>query len=242
MGNIIDWAKSHPYLLGSVVLAVVVLYVLYANSQSAAASAAATTSATPVSTGPDDTIQQAEIAAGTSVAQAQLAANASVAQTNAAVDVAAIQTQGGVIQSNNNTQAALTLGLAQDGQATTSILSLLGAQPGASAAATNYLVSGVANMPNPGQPGQWGPIQLPVTNPTPVEIDQPISTTAPGSTYEDPVATTPPLTSADLTALADYGFKASNPTDLAHSTWSTANGVTTDPYTIGVEAQLEAEG
>jgi hypothetical protein len=148
MDSIITWAKSHPYLLGSVVLALVVLWSLFSSSSSTATTSTAAT--TTASGTPDDSVQEAEIAAGTTVAQTQLALNGQVAQYNEQGNVAALQatsanlqTSAGVQENNENTQASLTLGLAQAGQGTTSILELLGGQPDASPITQQLVVSGI---------------------------------------------------------------------------------------------------
>ena len=181
MDRIVEWAKSHPYLLGGVVLAIVILWVLYSNASSAAASTATASTAAAATSGPDDTIQAAEIAAGTTVAQAQLSANASVAQDNAAINAAALndqvtnaQTAAAVQVNNQNTQASLTLGLANGGQSTQSILELLGGQPGASPITQQLIVSGIpTSVPTsttPATNSTTATIPTPVTNPQPVTL------------------------------------------------------------------------
>jgi hypothetical protein len=165
----IDWIKDHPYLFGGLLVGLLILFVLYRNAQSAAASVAAQSTGPAVSTGPDDTIQAAEIAAGTQVAQAQLAANQTVAGYNASINAAAIaaqsqnlQTSAGVVTNNVNTQAQLTLGLASAGQSTQSVLELLGAQPLASSVAQQFLtVSSVG-------PATPAPVAAPASPVTPV--------------------------------------------------------------------------
>lgn len=153
----LDWIKEHPYLTGAAVLGIIVLYALFRSQSSAASSGAAAGSV--VSTGPDDTIQAQEIAAGVALGQAQVQQNSTIATLNAQSDQAAIaaqvanlQTTAGAQVSQETTQAALTLGLAQNGNATQSILELLGAQPNASPFAQWALVSGVG----PSTPGGGG--------------------------------------------------------------------------------------
>lgn len=153
----LDWIKEHPYLTGGLVLGAIVLWVILRSGSSSQSTAASTT--VTGSTGPDDTIAAAEIAAGTQIGLAQVAANAQTVASNAqtnqlqiAAQVQNLQTGAGVAINNQNTQASLTLGLAQAGQGTNSILELLGAQPGASPVAQGVLISGIG----PSVPGGGG--------------------------------------------------------------------------------------
>ena len=212
MSELIGWVKEHPYLSGGVALALVVLYALYSSSSSS--SAAAQSTAANATGLPDDTVQQAELAAGTQTALAQLATNTSIAQDQAAVNVQQLQSQQAVEQSNQQTQAALTLGLAQAGQSTSSILELLGAVNGNGAANTTQTVtsgnspstpgggtatstsggsvsgSGASSTSTPVTTSTGQQVATPNLNPTPVMIQSPPSTATvdPGGTvYENDV-------------------------------------------------------
>ena len=124
-----DWVKAHKALtiaLGGGIL--VLIYLYYSSQQAAAANAAAAAQA--ASGMPDDTILSQEIQAQAALQQEQIQAQAQTAQEQytAQVDTATLTAQQQA--SNAQTQAALTLGLAQAGDSTSSILQLLGAQPG----------------------------------------------------------------------------------------------------------------
>jgi hypothetical protein len=221
MDSIVEWVESHPYLLGGVLLAIVVLYVLYSNAANAASSASASTAASTATSAPDDAIQEAEIAAGTTVAQTQLSANAAVAQDNATINetalaaqVANAQTSASVQNNNVNTQASLTLGLANAGQSTSSILELLGGQPGASPFTQNLISSGVpasvpggggivsvTNVSTPSYSSSPNPqvYQTPIVNSTPVSIAGQTSTIAQSATVATDPSDNPSLYESNVT-------------------------------------------
>lgn len=128
----IEWVKQHPYLAGGFVLAAFVLIIVMRNRSATAQSAG---NAQVINAGPSDSIQAMEIQAGATIDQAQIAANVATIQANAAnanaalgASVATTQILAGQDVSNKQTSAALTLGLANDGDSTSSIVSLLQAQ------------------------------------------------------------------------------------------------------------------
>lgn len=148
----IEWIKEHPYLTGGLGLVLIVLFLVIRNASSNSSTQAAASGPT----GTSDSIQALEIQSGAGVAAAQIAANATVSTANAALNahaidaqVANLQTLGAVDVSNRQTQAALTLGLANGGQSTMSILQLLDAQLGNFPTLTTVAGNGnfVANPP-----------------------------------------------------------------------------------------------
>src|SRR4029077_3392203 len=97
-----EWIKSHPYLTGGLALAVLVLYVLYRNSQSAASAPAST--AVP---GQSDAITALEIQTGAVTGQAQLSYQASIAQLQTSQNVAQLQTAASTTLGSQQTAAQL---------------------------------------------------------------------------------------------------------------------------------------
>jgi hypothetical protein len=121
------WIHEHPYLSGTLVLLAIVLFILYRRLSAPAASVG--------TAGPSDSLQAAGLAAGVQLQTAQLGASLGIAQLNAQVNeaqllaasqdtqaqlAANVQLQN-ILSSadvaNRQTQASLTLGLAQTGQA-----------------------------------------------------------------------------------------------------------------------------
>lgn len=172
MHEIIEWVKRHPYLTGGLGLAILILIIIYKNSQSNAAAQQTQSTAVP---GQSDAITALQIQSGAAIGQATIAANAQIAgyqaqqnitalTTNAAqvVDTQQINAQleetlAGAGVANYQTYGALTLGLAQLGYAPP------GYGPGTGSVGGN----------NPGTPtgtpvttGSMSP-QLPATNPAP---------------------------------------------------------------------------
>ena len=183
--NLLGWLKEHPYLAGGLVVGLLVLYILWKDLSSASSAAASTTASTGgVATDPNAALelqtgaalQQSYLQAQTTVAgynsqnaDAALAANAQNTQTLAAAGVTNLQTT-----------SALTLGLAQQGESTPSILSLLQGQINPFAAQANmYLTSGVppttANTTVTVNPSinqtMNPPVTTNVTPPVPTAID-----------------------------------------------------------------------
>lgn len=170
----LEWLKEHPYLAGGGLLAIIILFVVIRN-----ASASNSSQPQVVSTGPDDSIQSMEIQAGAAIDNAQLQAQTTVAQTNAAVQLGEFQSYAGTVTNNQNTQAGLTLGLAQSGQGTQSILELLAAQPGSNPSQVLSIIPGVSNTPATTAPAApvtsptQSAVTAPSTQPVPVQIVQP---------------------------------------------------------------------
>lgn len=159
--KIVDWVKQHPYMSLAVVGALVLLWYLYSQGQAQAQAQAAAQTGT---SGPDDTIQAMEIQAGAQVQAAQISAQATTAQYAAQLQLAQLQYAATAQQNNSQNQAALTLGLAQAGESTASILQLLGAQPGASPVSTTVVPTTTAVTTPAGTPNA---VAAP-TNPAPV--------------------------------------------------------------------------
>lgn len=128
----LDWIKEHPYLTGGLVLASIVLYMIWRSSSTSTSS----TNPNIVTTGPSDTIQAMEIQAGAAVQGAQIQSNTQIAGYNASLNAVALQ-QGtaqyadllsaGVY--NNQTAAALQLGLAQIGAQNPTQTTTVSSQP-----------------------------------------------------------------------------------------------------------------
>lgn len=128
--KLVEWVKTHKALAIALTGGVFLLIYLYYSSQQQAAAAQAAAAQQTGTTAPDDTIQSLEIQAGAQLQAAQISAQATTAQTQAALEATQLQYAEQTQQNNAQTQAALTLGLAQAGDSTASILQLLGAQPG----------------------------------------------------------------------------------------------------------------
>lgn len=125
----VEWVQQHKALAIAISMGFLLLLYLWKSSRNAAqANAAAATQAVPG--GPSDQILSQEIQAQAALQQERIVAQAQSLQYGyqAQVDLATIQAQE--YASNAQNQAALTLGLAQAGDSTQSILQLLGAQPG----------------------------------------------------------------------------------------------------------------
>lgn len=120
------WVKEHPYLTGGLVLGLIVFYFIFkavAGSSGTSQSDQSGTTVVQGSSGASDAVQQAQIAAGASVANTQAAATANSNQLAAALAAAQIDantqtTLGGYAQNvalgQSNYQAQTALGLSSD--------------------------------------------------------------------------------------------------------------------------------
>jgi hypothetical protein len=88
--RIIEWAKEHPYLLGSVVLAIIVAYFVLSSSGSSASTQNQDVNGSGLNEADYVALQNAQLQASTQLQEAQIAANAQSNQTNA--QLTAVQT------------------------------------------------------------------------------------------------------------------------------------------------------
>lgn len=183
-----EWVEKHPYLTGSLALALILLFWLMRRSSSTAQTQQV------VSTGPSESLQALELQAGTQVQTAQLQAQTQVAAYNAALNATQLTTAAQTTQdqlaaqvqlqsilsgadvANFQTGGALALGLAQLGyQSPLLPISTIGG--GGSGAGSG---AGTGTTVVPSQPTSIG---LPVSS-TPVT----------------------PITPANVDTLGDYGY------------------------------------
>ncbi|HEY6371854.1 MAG TPA: hypothetical protein VIX37_14835 [Candidatus Sulfotelmatobacter sp.] len=213
-GKVAEWVKTHKGLAIAVSGGVLILVYLWRSSQNASAAAAAT----QVSGAPSDAVMTADIQAQAALQQEQIAAQAQGTQEGyqAQVDLAYIQAQQGA--SNQQNQAALTLGLAQAGNSTQSILELIGAQPGtvpSSSTVGNSTTSPAAAATLTGAAPGAGTGTNQQVNPNPVTpLPQP-STPVSVALARDPsqAASTGTMSYYDL--LAEVGLQNCQPTDIS---------------------------
>lgn len=176
----LTWIKEHPYLTGSMIVGVFILYLVYKNSQSSAGPSGTQT------VGPSDALQATAINANAGIQAATLSAQTHVAGYNAAVQINAQNTSADVTKAqlqqtvdltyllstadvaNTKTAAQLQLGLAQTG-ATVAVASIdaggtipfsvvgYGTVRGMQGTSAGYIDgrinAGVAGMPTPTNPG-----------------------------------------------------------------------------------------
>lgn len=179
--SIKEWAERHPYLLGSLILGVILVWFwLRSRSQAASSSAGAT-----AYTGPSEALQAAELSAGVQTQQAALAAQTQVAGYNAAVNSQQLQSAAAIQEASlasnvTNTQTAAQL---QYGLAT------MGFTPSTSPFGLTMPISGVTPVLPGGttQPIQTTAVINPSSGtPAPSGVS---STVLPGLTPQNPTVT-----------------------------------------------------
>lgn len=178
--SIKEWAERHPYLLGSLILGVILIWFWLRSRSQASSSTAAT-----AYTGPSEALQAAELQAGVANQQAALAAQTQVAGYNAAVNSQQLQSAAAIQEASlasnvTNTQTAAQL---QYG------LGTLGLTPSTSPFGLTMPIAGVTPV-LPG--GTTQPVQtVAVVNPssgTPAPSGV-SSTVLPGLTPQNPTVT-----------------------------------------------------
>jgi hypothetical protein len=231
MEKLVEWVKQHKGLAIAISGGLLILLYLYYSSQSAAQanSAAAAQAASGM---PDDTILSQEIAAQATLQQEQIAAQAQTSQYQYAAQVDLATVQGQASASNAQNQAALTLGLAQAGDSTSSILQLIGAQPGVTtttSATGNSTTSPTATATLTGATAAGGtgtnaqPVAVPITT-MPVPITPAGAAIANSNIIVNPatMATDPNTSNEVMQTEADvYGTTAASTGDVEYAVWST---------------------
>lgn len=236
--KVVDWVKAHKVLAIALSGGILVLVYLWRSSQNAAAQAAAA----QVQSGPSDQILSQEIAAQAALQQEQIAAQAQGLQYQyaAQVDVATIQAQAEA--SNAQNQAALTLGLAQAGNSTQSILELLGAQPGIAispSAIGNTTTSPSAGAVLTGAAPVGGTGSNQQTNPAPAYTLPPTQTPIAAAAARDP---SQPQTMNYYDLLAQAGLQSCDPLDSACVANDAAKQAAVETYWAAHEATGVPEG